>query len=166
MDVPTVFAILVPPIVVVIGVVVGARMTRTTQRQTLDAELNERRLAAFGHSLGSVKTLLSDSDPNRVSMNANERSMDLIAELRLRWGEIRGPLEGIAITDENEGVREALSRLIARTGGVLHFDAWMIRDLLEGNPWTEMHRTAVEQHKEATEALKTTGELVRGRQSA
>ncbi len=75
MDWPTAFAIFLPPFAAVLGVVIGSRMARTTQSETLTYETRQRRLERFQAAIGRTKSVLLESDPTRVSMNFKSREI-------------------------------------------------------------------------------------------
>ena len=163
MDWPTALAIFLPPFAALTGVVIGALMSRSTQREALTFEARRKRIERLETAVGETKALLLDSDPQRVSMNFHpDRSIELVEELGARWQAVRPTILATAAMDGAPKLRTAMSELARSVHNTLNSNAWIIADLSSNS---ELARDSIEDgrehHEAAIQALDNVATLLR-----
>jgi hypothetical protein len=112
--------------------------------------------------LGPIQSLLTDSDPRRVTMNLNPQTRPAMQDLRVqRWErQLRDRLATFAAGHPHGGVREKATELGVALHNSLITTSWLVGDMLDSKDRSELGRARAE-HDLAAERAKELAELIR-----
>ncbi|HVR79746.1 MAG TPA: hypothetical protein VMS99_15310 [Acidimicrobiia bacterium] len=150
---------LLVPLVGLAGVVIGALLTRQSQRDEREAA----RADALRVLVGAVNVLLVDALPDRIAFNLRkDESPETIRGLSEKWQSVKSDLAGHAALDKSPWVRDYTTRLLVEVDNLLTFDGWIVHDYLNDRVWDGAKKVADEHHDNALKLLFSLAREVRG----
>ena len=146
-----------------LGTLLGAWLTRRSQRDVLTFEANLRRAAKLEESVGDTKAIIVDDEPTRIVMSSNpDGSLELMRLLGERWSVVRTSLVGSSLLHDREEVRDAVAGLSVDVGNLLTAAGWLVQDMSTTSKLTRSQlQEAATAYEQATERLEGLIELLR-----
>jgi hypothetical protein len=141
----------------------GAVAAWVQGRQQRRMERDRRRERA-AEILAEVQALLTDANPDRLGINANEATFErTFTAFHERWQKIRIPLLTLAANHQSKRVRDLARRLEVATANALTQAQWLVRDVLSRRDLSDTRDTANQDHAAASKLLDELLEAIRRR---
>jgi hypothetical protein len=148
-------------IVGAVALFAGQLQLRHARREREAAERSERQEKGAA-VVAPVLSLLSDSDPNRLTATPGTQTLTLMNEILERWAALRDPIVVFAASHPSRRIGEATDRLVVAVSNALTATHWLIHDLPES--WSkESLGTARADNAEATKLARELLDLIRER---
>jgi hypothetical protein len=129
-------------------------------RRQASSERDQRRQRAV-EVVAEVKALLTDANPGRLALNANQETFEKsFAALGERWQRIRVPLLTLWGGHPSKQVRDLARELEIATANTLIQTQWLVSDVLLSRD-LDTHEEAMRWHAQATDVLNRLLEAIR-----
>jgi hypothetical protein len=142
----------------------GVVLVQRSQRRLKQEERREAALERAAAVVGPVRRLLSDGDPQRVSFNLGDRSVEQHEARWQEWTRLRGEMSTLSVAHPSVEVAAAFDAADVAVGNALHSSGWIVHDWAKGDR-SERRETlddARKEHAIAVESLARLLGLLRG----
>jgi hypothetical protein len=136
--------------IAVAGTLAGTWIQLRHSRREREAAERREWVEKGSAALAPITTLLTNLEPDRLTVSASEQMLRDVADLRARWeATARIPLAAFALSHPSPGVRELATKLDVHVEWVLIRGASLVGDVLQSRDWREVQAMVWSHYRDA-----------------